>query len=461
MSERRVVRLALSFLIVVATSRPGLAQSQAGEQSAQQVREDLDRLRKEFDEIRQQYGSRLSDLEKRLEALESARQEAAAPTQAAPEAAAAQPPAPEAAQPAPAAPASQAAQPEPATAQVPAGAAGAGGPGGTLPVYGSAVPSSKVFNPDIAVIGNFLGSLGTNQVEPQPTLQLSEAEASFQAVVDPYARADFFLGFGAEGVSVEEGFITFSALPGGLLLKVGQMYEAFGKVNTMHSHALPWTDRPLVSRNLAGGDENISDGGISVSKLILNPLFFLEATGEIYRGDSSVFSAPTRSDFTYVGRLRGYRDVTEASNLDIGTSVAYGHNDAGDDTTTRLIGVDAAFRWRPLRRATYQRFIARSELVWSRREQPGGTASAFGLYGSAEYQLARRWFGGLRYDYSGRAADGSLHDQGGSVLLTFWPSEFSQIRGQYRRTRYADGPTANEFLFQFLFSIGAHGAHAF
>jgi hypothetical protein len=48
------------------------------------------------------------------------------------------------------------------------------------------------------------------------------------------------------------------------------------------------------------------------------------------------------------------------------------------------------------------------------------------------------------------------------VTLTFWPSEFSQVRGQYRRTDYALAPAAaNEFLFQFLFSIGAHGAHPF
>ena len=53
------------------------------------------------------------------------------------------------------------------------------------------------------------------------------------------------------------------------------------------------------------------------------------------------------------------------------------------------------------------------------------------------------------------------HDRGPSVLLTFWPSEFSQMRGQYRRTTYAEGVTANEFLFQFLFAIGAHGAHTF
>ena len=79
---------------------------------------------------------------------------------------------------------------------------------------------------------------------------------------------------------------------------------------------------------------------------------------------------------------------------------------------------------------------------------------------SADYQLARRWFAGLRFDRSDRA-ETSLFDTGQSAVLTFWPSEFSQVRGQYRRTDYGDGPTANEFRFQFQFSIGAHGAHPF
>jgi hypothetical protein len=67
----------------------------------------------------------------------------------------------------------------------------------------------------------------------------------------------------------------------------------------------------------------------------------------------------------------------------------------------------------------------------------------------------------VRFDRSARATDSSLVDKGPSVLLTYWPSEFSQIRGQYRHTQYAEGVTSNELLFQFLFSIGAHGAHVF
>jgi hypothetical protein len=48
-----------------------------------------------------------------------------------------------------------------------------------------------------------------------------------------------------------------------------------------------------------------------------------------------------------------------------------------------------------------------------------------------------------------------------SAFVTFWPTEFSQIRGQYRLTKYAEKVNGNEFLFQFNFSIGAHGAHVF
>src|SRR4029079_7651371 len=64
--------------------------------------------------------------------------------------------------------------------------------------------ASKVFNPDMAVIGNFTGAAGKNEVNPRPSLNLEEAEASCQAIVDPYARADFFLTFSNEEVGVEE-----------------------------------------------------------------------------------------------------------------------------------------------------------------------------------------------------------------------------------------------------------------
>jgi hypothetical protein len=348
----------------------------------------------------------------------------------------------------------------PAAAPVPSGAAGAGGPQGALPVYGNVNALSKIFNPDVAVIGNFVGAAGSNSVNPSPALEMREAETSLQAIVDPYARADFFFAFGPDGADFEEGYVTFPTLPGGLLAKVGKMRGAFGKTNLLHPHGLPWTDRPLVSESLLGGEEGLAASGFSVARLVPNRWMFLEVTGEVFGSDSALFNSPGQRELSYVGHLRGYQDVTESSNLDLGGSFAYGHNGADESSVTRLMGLDATFRYRPLRRATGRRLLARTELMWSRRSE-AGDATAFGAYASADYQFARRWFAGLRYDYAERAVETETLDTGMSWLVTFWPSEFSQVRGQYRRTRYAESETAHEVLFQFLFSIGAHGAHVF
>jgi len=422
----RVVRVLACVTSLLALPLPSAAQTP----TAQEVRAELDTLRKEFEAVRDSYGARLAALEAKLAGMGAA---------------------------------TPSTQPAAGVAevQVPAGAAGAGGPTGTLPVYGGTSALSKIFNPDIAVIGNVLGAVGENEINPGPVLALDEAEASFQAVVDPYARADFFMAFSPEGVEIEEGYLTLTSLPGGLLAKVGKLKQQVGKVNTLHAHMLPWADKPLMIENLFGGDEGLSDSGVSVSKLILNPWMFLEATGELYQGSSGIFQSHTRSDVSWTGRLRGYRDVTESTNVDVGASIAYGTNDVGPDFTTRLFGIDATVRYRPLKRAIYRRFQGRTELFWSRRGQEEADVNAFGMYASGEYQFARRWFAGARYDWSERAFDSSLVDKGPSFLVTYWPSEFSQVRGQFRRIRYAENVNANELLFQFLFSIGAHGAHVF
>ena len=343
-----------------------------------------------------------------------------------------------------------------------------GTPSGQLPVYGGATAASKVLNPDIGVIGNFVGTAGRNQINPSKPLSLQESEVSLQAVVDPYARADFFLAIGEEGIEVEEGYVTFPTLPGRFSVRAGRMRAAFGRVNTFHNHTLPWIDRPLATFNLMGGsleeaDVGIKDSGVSVARTI--PFIqgiFLEWTGEVFRGDSgSLFKSSRRSDVSTVGHLKAYADLSESANLEIGGSFSRGHNHTGSQFLTHLYGSDVTFRWRPLRRAIYHSFAARTELFWSSRQELPATQNAFGFYSSIEYQFGRRWFSGLRYDWSERARNAALHDSSASAVLTFWPSEFNQIRGQFRRTRYAEGQTASELLFQFLFTVGAHGAHPF
>jgi hypothetical protein len=444
------------FVVVsvsLAVASPGwAAQTPSGGTATAAASDEVVRLRQGLDTLRQEYGARMAAIEARLAALE------------APPVAAGEPDRPVAA--AADQPSAVSPQPDAAASQTPAQA-------GTSQAGTS--QASKVFNPDISAIGDFIGVAGKTPGGGEPALQMHEAELSFQAVVDPYARADFFLTVGPDEVGVEEAFITFPTLPGGLLMKVGKMRDAFGKVDAQHNHVLPFVDRPLVSTNLLGGEDGLSDAGISVARLIPNPWLFLEATGQVFRGESNVFKAPTRGDLAYVGHLRAYQDLSESTNVDLGGSIAYGHNDAGPGFTTRLLGVDATLRYRPLRRSIYTHLLARGELVWSRREQPGvetntagsdllgaaGDVHALGGYAYLEYQFARRWFAGVRYDDAARATAAGLRDRGGSFILTYWPSEFSQVRAQFRQTRFAERRTANELLFQFLFAIGAHGAHAF
>jgi hypothetical protein len=355
----------------------------------------------------------------------------------------------------------------PQTQSAAAAAPASGTPAQSVVLGGAGGSAAKALNPDISAIGDFISVAGHNPVQPSPSLQMHESELGFQAIIDPYSRGDFFLSFGEEGVTLEEGYITFTALPAGFVAKVGKMRSAFGKVNTLHNHVLPWVDRPLVTNNLVGGEDGIDDAGVSIQRILPAPKgLFLEATGQLFRGDSGnqqspVFQATNKSDVSAVAHLRSYKDITESTNLDLGLSYSRGHNDQGSNFLTQLYGIDATLRWKPLRRSIYHSFVGRGEFIWSQRQQFPSEQRAFGFYTSGDYQLGRRWFLGGRFDRSGRPESANLIDKGASAVLTYWPSEFSQVRGQYRFIRYAGNIDTNELLLQVMFSLGAHGAHPF
>ena len=155
------LRTGLIVLAALLAVGPGPARAQE-EAQPQQSQPSIDSLRKDIETLRSEYADRLVALEQRLKALE-ATQPAAVP--AAPAETAAAPAAP----PVETAAAPQAPEPAPAAVEsLPPGDSG------SVPNYAASAGSSKVFNPDIAVIGNFLGAAGRNNREPQPALEMHE-----------------------------------------------------------------------------------------------------------------------------------------------------------------------------------------------------------------------------------------------------------------------------------------------
>jgi hypothetical protein len=454
-----MTRRGLGMLLVLVLASPPLAAQQAQDDRINQLEQKLNELLHQAEEIRQE-----------LQQMKTGAT-----------------PAPEAAPAAPAAPEEDltkidvATAPAPATAQTQAQTQTTTPPANTTQepnaapaltdvqtVENASNPgAAKALNPDLSVIGTFLGHAGNvNPQDERAPFDVDEVELAAEAAIDPYAKGRFFLSINRGGIDVEEGYALFPALPWGLSAKVGKTKATFGKANTWHTHVRPWVDQPLMITHFFG-DEGLNDVGVSVSRAIPNPWnAYLEVTGEVYSGDvEGVFGRTAQNDLFYNTHLKAFRDISENSNIEVGASYASGTlpqlADVPIDGHNRFTGVDVTYRWKPLVRSIYNSLIVRFEGLANDRADFNG--NLYGYYLSADYQLAQRWFAGTRFDSADRLAGIGLDtDRALSGTLSFWPSEFSQLRAQLRRTRLGDhGPSYNELLLELQFAIGAHGAHTF
>ena len=324
---------------------------------------------------------------------------------------------------------------------------------------------SKVFNPDMAVIGDFLGAVGQERQSSRRrrwrcTNPRRRSRPSSIRTRAPTSSSPF----GQEGVELEEGYLTLTSLPGGLLMKVGKMRARSARSTDAQPRAA--VDRSAARVTQPGRRRRgHRRRGISVSRLIPNPWFFLEATGQVYRGRvRDLPRADAERPELRRPPARVPRHLREHEPRSRRVVSPTGTTTPRTTATTRLVGVDATFRWRPLRRSIYHRFLGRTELVWSRREQPAPdfTAQASATTRPATTSSRGAGSAALRYDWSERATNATQHDRGPVV-----PADVLAERVQpgarpvpaHRTTPRAI--TANEFLFQFQFSIGAHGAHPF
>ncbi|MFA6028638.1 MAG: hypothetical protein WC969_02160 [Elusimicrobiota bacterium] len=337
--------------------------------------------------------------------------------------------------------------------------------------------TGSAFNPDISVIGQFLGAAGNGSKEPRP-FNLKEAEIGLQSVVDPYARADFFLSANPEGLEVEEGYLTWLTLPWGLQARAGKFRMEFGKFNRTHPGETPFADRPLAAAAFLG-DEGLSEAGGHVSWLVPNPLdLFLQLDAQVANGPaadrSPAFAEGRKRDLLYLTHASLYADLTRAQNVAAGLSYAHGPDGATFDSVsqsshalgTDLFGVDFTYRWREPsdkdRSLTWQ-----TEYYWANREavDPADAARKqdacpWGVFTYADWQFARRWHAGARYDYT-KLVSNTQRRRGELAFLTFTPTEFSLLSLQGKHVLNEFDQHEWTMFFKLTFNIGPHGAHPF
>jgi hypothetical protein len=272
----------------------------------------------------------------------------------------------------------------------------------------------------------------------------------------------------------------------------------------VHAHAWDFVDQPLVYQAFFGGQ--LRQDGLQLKWLAPTDTF-LEFGLESGNGDSF---PGTRRDanglngllaFAHVGRDLGDNATFRAgvSWLDMrATDREYDdENSAGEPVTNAFTGTsrtwiaDATFKWTapgdPRRRylKLQGEYLDRIEDGTLAYDVAGLDASdayrseQSGWYVQGVYQFLPRWRAGLRHDSLdsgtptiGLVSNGTLDradfpllataDPERTTVMVEWnPSEFSRLRAQFAWDDARDAATDEQLFLQYIYSLGAHGAHKF
>lgn len=336
-----------------------------------------------------------------------------------------------------------------------------------------AVQSARsILNPAIGLVLDAdlekLGTAGGN-------FNFRSAELGIAASVDPYARVYSFINGSNEGVEVEEAAAITTSLPWNLTARGGRFFADFGRLPKFHQDALPFVNFPFSIDRMVGGESQAD--GAEVNYLFPTP-FFLRATfggyNKIGADNEQVDNSKPRSgsQFTYLGRLNTYFDLTDNHSIEIGSSLAYtpsvrleGNPSGGDRV---LNGVDLTYRYQPLGSTLYQGFTWGSEFYANSQRFPVDDVVAkrqrsYGGYSYADLKLNKNWSTGFLFDYAPIVDNPRQRTLSYSPYLTWYLSEFNRLRFQYSylsNNFSADkAEKGNQLFLQWTTTIGSetHG----
>lgn len=360
------------------------------------------------------------------------------------------------------------------------------------------------FNPAVGVVlngkynnfseaeGDIAGfALGEEGERGKEGLGIDETELNFSANVDDKFRGSATIALheheGETEVEIEEAYAATTALPAGLEVKAGRFFSELGYLNSHHSHADDFADRPLTNRAFL--DSNYGDDGVQISA-VLPTSVYSEIGGGAFRGDDFPAGGADGNDigaWTAYGRIGG--DVGDKTSWRLGLSTlqAAGISRDGNEDTVNFSGdsnlyiADARAVYAPTGNNAEKELILQGEVFV--RDEDGtyedadaGTGaiayddSQSGWYAQSVYKFHPQWRVGMRYSqlYAGdipaglvgSALDDGGHDPWAATAMVDWTnSEFSRVRAQFSREEVADGQEDNQFTLQYIMSLGAHGAH--
>ena len=338
-----------------------------------------------------------------------------------------------------------------------------------------------------------LANLQAGGHDPNRTgFTVQNVELFIGGAIDPYLDGQANLIFlidrkGETVVELEEAFLTTRALPYGLQAKAGQFFTEFGRQNAQHPHTWAFVDQPVVLSRFFGGD-GLRSQGLRIAWLTPLPWYselylgtqnangetvtsFLWAPNETVGGYTLIDRGGARkaSDLLWSARWLNGVDISDTVSANIGVSALSGPNASAINTDTRIYGVDAYLKWRPVVNQRGFPFVVwQTEWLTRDYETPANPLKDRGGYTQVLWGFKPRWVAGLRLEYAdGKDDDGTdpLRDRRKrySPNVTFYPTEFSKIRLQYNRdwAGHLVNNTANSVWLQWEFNLGAHTAHKF
>jgi hypothetical protein len=350
---------------------------------------------------------------------------------------------------------------------------------------------------------------------------LREQELIISSAIDAYFDGTAVLAFSEDALEIEEAYVTTRRMPYGLSVKGGRFYSGIGYQNSRHSHQWAFVDQNLAYQSLLGG-HGLSDTGVQLTWLPDIALYTLIGIEYLQGGSSDTFGGRVESeeereelglsealsrpalktvfiklspDFSaslgdshavQLGAWYARADQDQAIFSGHLEHEGLDHDDLTDEEVelglqgqASLQGLDLVYGYDAI--AAYgkgdvklQAEYLRMDKDWTVQndEYRGSSVAAVqdAYYLQAEYGIAERWRTGLRYAVTGAknrlqlpaAQQTFAQSSRQSVMLTWQASEFSRIRLQYSQADLAGrDDQVEQFLLQFNYSLGAHGAHSF